>query len=383
MKSSIKVNTDNDLGVFSFISNEDYTFDLRLIISAFENFDQFDSLNIEDQKIYKIIIDSLKRNNALPFGFTTQEKNYLIKEKNFNNWVNYLIYRYKFKVFPGKFIESDFPIYALIEIISVCNLRCVMCYQSDKTFTKKPYMGSMEENLFYKIIDQLYEGGTQAVTFGSRGEPTLHNKIGKFIDYASNKFLDFKLITNATRLDDELSHRILSSNINLLTFSIDAYDKSTYEEIRLRSDFDLVFNNIKKFNDLREKEYPKSSLITRVSGVKVKNSNQNENEFLKFWKPYVDEVGMKSAFERWDTYSNTPHPDFLTPCSFLWERMYIWFNGVVNPCDSDYKSFLTYGNINNNSIKQIWNSDELKKVRKSHLENQRSKNYPCDRCGAA
>ena len=81
MKSSIKVNTDNDLGVFSFISNEDYTFDLRLIISAFENFDQFDSLNIEDQKIYKIIIDSLKRNNALPFGFTTQEKNYLIKEK--------------------------------------------------------------------------------------------------------------------------------------------------------------------------------------------------------------------------------------------------------------------------------------------------------------
>ena len=244
-------------------------------------------------------------------------------------------------------------------------------------------MGSMEENLFYKIIDQLYEGGTQAVTFGSRGEPTLHNKIGKFIDYASNKFLDFKLITNATRLDDELSHRILSSNINLLTFSIDAYDKSTYEEIRLRSDFDLVFNNIKKFNDLKEKEYPKSSLITRVSGVKVKNSNQNENEFLKFWKPYVDEVGMKSAFERWDTYSNTPHPDFLTPCSFLWERMYIWFNGVVNPCDSDYKSFLTYGNINNNSIKQIWNSDELKKVRKSHLENQRSKNYPCDRCGAA
>ena len=74
MKSSVKVNTDNDLGVFSFISNEDYTFDLRLIISAFENFDQFDSLNIEDQKIYKIITDSLKRNNALPFGFTTRKK---------------------------------------------------------------------------------------------------------------------------------------------------------------------------------------------------------------------------------------------------------------------------------------------------------------------
>ena len=258
-----------------------------------------------------------------------------------------------------------------------------MCYQSDKSFTKKPYMGSMSENLFYKIIDELHEGGTDAITFGSRGEPTLHNKIGDFIDYTSNKFMDLKLITNATKLTEDLSHKILSSNVNQLTFSIDAYDKKTYEEIRRRSDFDNVFKNIKRFNEIRNSKYPNSNLITRASGVKVKNSNQDENKFLDFWKPYVDEVGMKSAFERWDTYSNEPHPDFLTPCSFLWERMYIWFNGIVNPCDSDYKSFLTYGNVNDTSIKDIWNSKSINEVRQKHTSNKRSQCFPCDRCGAA
>ena len=383
MSSFIKVNTDTDLGVFSFIGDNSKTFDLNLILNAFSKYSKKTSLNNENIKVFDKINNSLINDKVLPFGFTTQEKNFLSREKNFDKWVDYLIYRYKFKNYPKNFQISSFPIYVLIEIISVCNLRCVMCYQSDKSFTKKPYMGSMSENLFYKIIDELHEGGTDAITFGSRGEPTLHNKIGDFIDYTSNKFMDLKLITNATRLTEDLSHKILSSNVNQLTFSIDAYDKKTYEEIRRRSDFDNVFKNIKRFNEIRNSKYPNSNLITRASGVKVKNSNQDENKFLDFWKPYVDEVGMKSAFERWDTYSNEPHPDFLTPCSFLWERMYIWFNGIVNPCDSDYKSFLTYGNVNDTSIKDIWNSKSINEVRQKHTSNKRSQCFPCDRCGAA
>ena len=250
MSSFIKVNTDTDLGVFSFIGDNSKTFDLNLILNAFSKYSKKTSLNNENIKVFDKINNSLINDKVLPFGFTTQEKNFLSR-KNFDKWVDYLIYRYKFKNYPKNFQISSFPIYVLIEIISVCNLRCVMCYQSDKSFTKKPYMGSMSENLFYKIIDELHEGGTDAITFGSRGEPTLHNKIGDFIDYTSNKFMDLKLITNATRLTEDLSHKILSSNVNQLTFSIDAYDKKTYEEIRRRSDFDNVFKNIKRFNEIR------------------------------------------------------------------------------------------------------------------------------------
>ena len=63
--------------------------------------------------------------------------------------------------------------------------------------------------------------------------------------------------------------------------------------------------------------------------------------------------------------------------------MYIWFNGIVNPCDSDYKSFLTYGNVNDTSIKDIWNSKSINEVRQKHTSNKRSQCFPCDRCGAA
>ena len=52
----------------------------------------------------------------------------------------------------------------------------------------------------------------------------------------------------------------------------------------------------------------------------------------------------------------------------------------VNPCDTDYKSLLSYGNVNNNTISEIWNSPEYSKLKKTHLDGNRNKLIPCDRC---
>ena len=44
-------------------------------------------------------------------------------------------------------------------------------------------------------------------------------------------------------------------------------------------------------------------------------------------------------------------------CSDLWRRMFVWFDGKVNPCDYDYKSLLSNWNAHALSISEIWNSD--------------------------
>ena len=61
--------------------------------------------------------------------------------------------------------------------------------------------------------------------------------------------------------------------------------------------------------------------------------------------------------------------------------MYIWFDGKVNPCDADYKSYLSYGNFNDKSIKEIWNSEIITKLRLDHLDKKRNKVTPCNKCG--
>ena len=41
-------------------------------------------------------------------------------------------------------------------------------------------------------------------------------------------------------------------------------------------------------------------------------------------------------------------------CSDLWRRMFIWFDGKINPCDTDYKSVLEIANISQNKISEAW-----------------------------
>jgi len=68
------------------------------------------------------------------------------------------------------------------------------------------------------------------------------------------------------------------------------------------------------------------------------------------------------------------------PCSDLWRRMFVWWDGKVNPCDVDYKSQLSVGNIENNNISDLWKSNNYKKLRKQHESKLRKDTFPCNRC---
>ena len=59
--------------------------------------------------------------------------------------------------FTHKKIIDNFPPLVQIEPSSICNFRCVFCFETDKTFTNKKngFMGTMKIELFKKIIDEL------------------------------------------------------------------------------------------------------------------------------------------------------------------------------------------------------------------------------------
>ena len=62
------------------------------------------------------------------------------------NLKRYLEYRYKYKIYPDEKILEDYPPCVQVEPTSVCNYRCIMCYQKDRTLSKKSsgHMGNMK-----------------------------------------------------------------------------------------------------------------------------------------------------------------------------------------------------------------------------------------------
>lgn len=364
-----------------YFQNKDEAF-YKEIYPFFLNLKEFSNYNLNKsyQKYFNEIKNYIKRKNSLPFEFNSQELFYFKKQEK-SKWVEYFLFRYKFRQFPIKKIVSDFPLYVLIEPVSTCNIRCTMCFQIDKTFTKKPFMGTMDIDFFKKIIDDCFFNGTKAITLASRGEPTLHPKLPEMLDYVSGKFLEVKLNTNATRLNENLIRKILETKVNELVYSVDESNEKEYEKIRVGGKFKEVLNNIKNVKKIRESEFPKSQTTTRISGVLV-NEHQDIDVITNFWRQYVDHVVFVKEQNRWDTYNNLPD-GVKSPCMYLWERMYVWFDGITNPCDVDYKSELTMGKLDykKNNIGEIWNSESFKLLRKKHLDGRRQEIKPCDRCG--
>lgn len=349
--------------------------DVQKVIQVLENEDQY-TFNDEDRKILDFILENFRKDDFSLLN--TQELEYLDKTST-NNWTKYLIHRQKFNFCENSQDIPNFPIYLIIEPVSACNLRCPFCHQVDDSFTSnKQMMGQMDIDLFKKIIDEAHNAGTNAITLTCRGEPTLHPQIGKMLEYCSGKFIELKMNTNATRLNEKIIRQILDSGMTDLVFSVDSYYKEEFESLRVGANFEKVLENIKMFKLIKEKEYPNSGCITRVSGVNV--GKQDPIKFKEFWEKYVDYVVMVKMLNRWDVYNNVKEVGGKGPCHYLGRSLSIYFDGSVIPCDIDYEGKLSVGSVKEKSIKDIWLGDKYKKMIFAHRNGQRDSYYPCDRC---
>ena len=374
-----RINPD---GYFEDNINIEYSLNLSLLekivkLKPDNNFSQ------EDTEIFNEIIENhknliKKKITQNKFKINKHEINELksIEEDNISR---YLVYRYKYRFFSKEKRVGKFPPCLQIEPTSVCNFRCIMCYQSDKSFSNKSkgFMSNMSLDLYKKVIDEV-EGKVEAITLASRGEPTLNKDFKKMLNYSNKKFLALKINTNASMLDENMIHAILSTDIQSIIFSVDAADKETYEKIRVNGKFDKIMKNLKLFAQIRKDHYSKSKHIVKMSGVKI-SKNQSMKSMERQFKELADVIAFVN-YSPWESaYDNEPN-DLKHACKELWTRMFVWADGKVNPCDYDYKSVLSKWNAKDTSISDIWNSREYNDLRQKHLNKKRNTIEPCVRC---
>ena len=126
------------------------------------------------------------------------------------------------------------------------------------------------------------------------------------------------------------------------------------------------------------KQYRNVNIITRVSGVKF-TEEQNLEDMVKLWNGLVDQIAFVE-YNPWENSYQKETNEISSPCSDLWRRMFVWWDGIINPCDVDYKSKLNVGNFNNKSLKDAWNSEIYNQIREKHLNKNRNKLVPCNAC---
>ena len=71
---------------------------------------------------------------------------------------------------------------------------------------------------------------------------------------------------------------------------------------------------------------------------------------------------------------------FIKPCISPFSTLEILHDGTVPLCGCDYKPTVVLGNVNNNSLLEIWNSEKFEKIRNDHAKGNRNNISICAGC---
>lgn len=278
------------------------------------------------------------------------------------------IYQYHF----AKIKVKNKPQVFAIELTNYCNLDCAMCPRQ----AMKRRVGFMDAVLFKKIISQIKDYN-HAVWLHLFGESLFHPQIGEFIDYCAENGIKAKLSTNGTVLTKEKSSILLNSKLDTIILSIDAVTREKYQKIRVKGDFDATRENITNFLKLK-KELKKTKPFTITQVIKMNETEDEISMFKKEWGNTSDAVIVKN-FCTWasqikeikgmakDGHLYHVPRNKRYPCLALWNYVVVMWNGDVVPCCRDYDGKMVLGNLNQESLEDVWNSEKMQKLRKEHI----------------
>ena len=136
--------------------NKKSSYIIDRIIKTSKDISIVEKLSLESQKILTNVTRDLLSTTEPSSKTKFNLKSNVIAEINTiadSDLPRYLVHRYRYEIFPQTKTIDNFPPYLQIEPTSICNYRCVFCFETDETFTNKKngYMGQMQLDLFKKL----------------------------------------------------------------------------------------------------------------------------------------------------------------------------------------------------------------------------------------
>lgn len=281
---------------------------------------------------------------------------------------------------------SKMPVHLDIEMQDFCNQSCVMCPRNTDVHTNLGYAINQKHIIdldkLKSVITSSVASGVNSLNFGAFSEPLIHRDLWDLIKFSHQiGIVDTRVITNGLLLD-RWKNQIFDSGLVNLFVSLDAFSEETYTKVRGKG-YNKVRENLLEI--IHERKSRGALLpIIRVSWVDMKVNQHEKNDFISFWTGLVDHVDIQT----WSDFTDIPSQvDLSSPKSFEcrspWQRLSILANGDVLPCCDFNGRNLVIGNIQRDSLTEIWNGPALKKIREDIAQDTSPICSACQRCQGA
>ena len=316
------------------------------------------------------------------------------------------------KRFPGRFGELvKFPLQRIhIELTNVCNFDCTFCPKQEMT----RHYEYMDFDKVCSIIDEIAEYNmAEKITFHVMGEPFMHPRFFEILDYAAQLGVKTGITTNGTYLDEDQAIKLEKVTASQVNISLQTPDEESYKTRKARRmKFDEYHNRILEFIGacLKQTKPPKikvhflnTSIKTEVPGedwtvgtMSVINNTKELRKTFRYWanevhkicpplsseeKSIVEKKIDKLSTFKWNVIEIAPNISFETYilntwgnaftesdavvtsktgyCSALNDHFAILCSGDLTYCCVDYNGNTKAGNVFENPITEIMNSQPV------------------------
>ena len=288
-------------------------------------------------------------------------------------------------------IPLNTPLSMQLELASACNFRCKFCMHHDDINVKngKLKLGVMQMDTFERAVKGISEFSQKLkmITLQSRGESLLNPQIVEMTKFLKKANVTEKigLYTNGVLLTRNIADGLIDAGLDVLHISIEGVNAAQYYDVtRTYVDFEELVNNIKYFYEHKTNTY----LYVKIIDCGL--SDKDKKIFKDTFKSISDNLFIEAPVDAWqgagvdkiklkeNRYNEKISKVDICPRIFF--AMVVHYDGTVVACDHDWSEEEPVGNINEESISDIWVGKNMERIRQIHLKGQADLVNRCKTC---
>lgn len=309
-------------------------------------------------------------------------------------------------------LRSKDPTIFNIETTNYCNMKCVFCARTIYMERKNIWI---DDELFEKMLDHVVvhdqknlndfwswlkndanfdpddvsENGfyfsvvSRCLILHGYGEPFLDKYLIKRLNSCKKRGIPTYFSCTPATMTIEKAEKAMEAGLTVLKFSLDAMDEEKIKSIRgKRATYNESIEKIHKLLEIKKKRGFKTILVPCM--IAINNDEQDKKmhqNFMDFWKDkdvfaYVKSQDNRWLFEQEKKLENNSHYA-KQYCEYPWTSSTIMAEGNVVPCTQISNNEIVLGNVNKNSLKEIWNGKNYQDLRKMHVTGNFPKGHKC------
>lgn len=304
------------------------------------------------------------------------------------------------------------PISVHIDVSSVCNYKCSFCFQADQEGMKKVGLkrGFMEMSMFKKVVDECnqFPEKIKKIKLGNHGEPTLNPNLVEMVDYVckSGRADIVEIFTNGSKLNSELNEGLVKAGLQRINISLEGLSDQRYMEVAgVKQNFQEIIDGVKDLYERKSRLNSDLKIYVKIAdqahALKKDSkeifilSKDEQKYFLDTFSPICDEIFIEKVVPQWaetqlDKQNEVSETgmygqaigQWKEACPFIFMYLQINCDGTVSPCTLDWPRKVVIGNVNEQTVSEIWNGSSLRELQVAMLAGQRKCIDFCGACSA-